>query len=151
MLHAHFFNILASLCSLGVCFSITISEPCHHAIARRYEPAHAILKLVLLGLAATKPVFRVCKQQRHRPACASKQTHPHLCYSRFTDCSQAVLPLWIICVFVSCVSHAFASIHCCLVVTCWERANLFALVCDVYCIILTFPCGILCQACYLIV
>ena len=35
--------------------------------------------------------------------------------------------------FMSCVCHAFASIHCCLVVTRKERANLLALVCDVYC------------------
>ena len=41
--------------------------------------------------------------------------------------------------FVACVSHAFASVHCYLVVTCWERANLFALVGDVYCIFITFP------------
>ena len=40
--------------------------------------------------------------------------------------------------FVSCVSHAFASDHCCLVVTCWERADLLALVGDVYCIFVTF-------------
>ena len=33
--------------------------------------------------------------------------------------------------FMSCVCHAFASLHCCLVVTCWERAVLLALVCDV--------------------
>ena len=26
--------------------------------------------------------------------------------------------------FMSCVSHAFASALCCLVVTCWERADL---------------------------
>ena len=32
---------------------------------------------------------------------------------------------------VSCVFHAFASVHCCLVVTCWERADFLALVCDV--------------------
>ena len=32
-----------------------------------------------------------------------------------------------LCFFVSCVSHAFASVHCCLVVTCWERADLLAL------------------------
>ena len=32
---------------------------------------------------------------------------------------------------MSCVCNAFASVHCCLVVTCWERADLFALVCDV--------------------
>ena len=44
--------------------------------------------------------------------------------------------------FVSFVSHTFASVHCCLVVTCWERADLLALVGDVYCIFVTFPCGI---------
>ena len=48
--------------------------------------------------------------------------------------------------FVSCVSHAFAS-----VVTCWERADLLALVGDVYCIFVTFPCGILGQVWILIV
>ena len=53
--------------------------------------------------------------------------------------------------FVSCVSHAFASVHCCLVHTCWERADLFALVGDVYCIFVTFPFGILGQVWNLIV
>ena len=53
--------------------------------------------------------------------------------------------------FVSCVSHAFASVHCCLVVTCWERADLLTLVGDVYCIFVIFPCGILGQVWYLIV
>ena len=48
-----------------------------------------------------------------------------------------------------CVSHAFASVHCCLVVTCWGRADILALVGDVYCIIVTFPCGILGQLRYL--
>ena len=69
----------------------------------------------------------------------------------FTDRSKAVLLLWIICVFVSCASHAFASVHCCLAVTCWERADLLALVGDVYCIFVTFQCGILSQVLYLIV
>ena len=55
------------------------------------------------------------------------------------------------CVCVSCVSHAFASIHCCLVVTCWERADILALVGYVYCIFVTFLCGILDQVWYLIV
>ena len=32
--------------------------------------------------------------------------------------------------FVSCVTHAFASVHCCLVVACWERTDLLALVGD---------------------
>ena len=49
----------------------------------------------------------------------------------------------IICVFVSCVSYAFASVHCCLVVTCLERADLLALVGDGYCNFVTFRCGIL--------
>ena len=44
-------------------------------------------------------------------------------WSFFADRSRAVL-LWIICIFVSLVSHAFASVHCCLVVSCWERADL---------------------------
>ena len=52
---------------------------------------------------------------------------------------------------MSCVSHALASVHCCLVVTCWERADLLALVGDDYCILVTFPCGILGQVWYLIV
>ena len=33
--------------------------------------------------------------------------------------------------FMSYVCHAFASVHCCLVVTCWERTDQMALVCDV--------------------
>ena len=50
--------------------------------------------------------------------------------------------------FLLCVSHAFASVHCCRVVTCWERADLLALVDDVYCIFVTFPCSILGQVWY---
>ena len=52
---------------------------------------------------------------------------------------------------MSCVSHAFVSVQCCLLVTCWERADLLALVGDVYCIFVTFPFGILGQMWYLIV
>ena len=38
------------------------------------------------------------------------------------------------------------------VVTCWERVDLLALLCDVFsCIFFTFPYGVLCQVCYLIV
>ena len=47
--------------------------------------------------------------------------------------------------FVSCVSHAFASVHCCLAVTCWEKADLLALAGDVYCTFVAFPCGVLGQ------
>ena len=56
-----------------------------------------------------------------------------------------------LCVFLSCVPHAFASVHCCLEVTCWERADLMALVGDLYYMFITFPCGILGQVWYLIV
>ena len=37
-----------------------------------------------------------------------------------------------LCCFVSCVSHAFASVYCCILVNCWERADLLAFVGDVY-------------------
>ena len=54
--------------------------------------------------------------------------------------------------FVPCVSHAFTSVHCCLVVACWERAYLLAIVGDADSIfVTTFPCGILGQVWYLIV
>ena len=53
--------------------------------------------------------------------------------------------------FMCCDSHAFASVHCCIVVTCSERDDLLALVCDVYCGFVTFPYGILGQVWYLIV
>ena len=54
--------------------------------------------------------------------------------------------------YMSCVCPAFASVHCCLVVTCLERADLLALVCAVNCVfVTTFKCGILGQVWYLIV
>ena len=51
--------------------------------------------------------------------------------------------------FMSCVCHAFASVHCCFVVTCWERADLLFVMSN--CDFVTFPCGILDQVWYLIV
>ena len=45
----------------------------------------------------------------------------------------------IICVFVSCVFHAFAYVHCCLVVTCWETADLLTLVGDVCYFTMWYP------------
>ena len=53
--------------------------------------------------------------------------------------------------FMSYVSHAFASVHCCLVVPSRERADLSALVCDVFHDCNSFPLGILGQVWYLIV
>ena len=43
--------------------------------------------------------------------------------------------------FMSCVCHALASVHCCLVVTWRERADLLALVCDVIVILLLSHLG----------
>ena len=40
---------------------------------------------------------------------------------------------------MSCVFHAFAYVHCCPVVTCWERADLLALVCYVLLCFCHFP------------
>ena len=42
-------------------------------------------------------------------------------------------------------------VHCCPVVTHWERADVLALVGDIYYIFVSFPCGILGQVLYLIV
>ena len=35
--------------------------------------------------------------------------------------------------------HVYASVYMCLVVTCWESADLLALVCGVKCEFVTFP------------
>ena len=45
----------------------------------------------------------------------------------------------------------YASVYICLVVTCWERADLLALVCGVLLRVCYFPIGILGQVEYLIV
>ena len=50
------------------------------------------------------------------------------------------------------VGHVFLSVHCSLVVTCWERADLLALLYVMfYCVFVTFPCGVLGQVLCLIV
>ena len=50
------------------------------------------------------------------------------------------------------VCHAFLSVHCSLVVTCWERADLLArLYVKLSCVLVTFQCGVLGQVLYLIV
>ena len=56
----------------------------------------------------------------------------------------SVLLLWIFYVFMFLFCLVFAmsisaSVYMCFVVTCWERAGLFALVCGVYCAFVTFP------------
>ena len=68
----------------------------------------------------------------------------HLFQTTYKYVQLWIVQLMIICVFVSCVSHgsfmvflscvshAFASVYCCLVGTCWEMADLLAIVGDVY-------------------
>ena len=53
--------------------------------------------------------------------------------------------------FMSYVFHAFASVHCCLVVTCWEGLTSCLTFVIFNCVFVTFPCGILGQVWYLIV
>ena len=56
--------------------------------------------------------------------------------------------------FLFCLVFAMSlcvSVYMCFVVTCWETADLLALVCGVYCEFVTFPIGILGQVRYLIV
>ena len=52
---------------------------------------------------------------------------------------------------MSCVCHAFASVHCCLVVTCWDRLTSWLLFVMFNCVFVTFLCGILGQVWYIIV
>ena len=51
-----------------------------------------------------------------------------------------------------CLCHTLLSVSCSLVVTCWERADLFAILCVMLsCVFVTFPYGVLGQMWYLIV
>ena len=61
-----------------------------------------------------------------------------------------VLLLWII--FVICVLRVFYSVHYCLVLTCWEGADLLALLCVMFhWLSVTFPCGVLGQVwCFIV-
>ena len=64
----------------------------------------------------------------------------------FIDRSKAVLFCGSFLLFVFQVCHVFLSVPCSLVVTCWERTDLLALLCVmVYCDVVTFLCGVLGQ------
>ena len=55
-------------------------------------------------------------------------------------------------IFYVCLCYAVLSVPCSLVVTCWERADLLALLCVVFsCLCVTFPPGVSDQVWYLIV
>ena len=54
--------------------------------------------------------------------------------------------------FMFRICQVFLSVHCSLVVTCWERADLLALLYVMFkCVFITFPCGVLGQMWCLIV
>ena len=52
-------------------------------LAEDLDPPCFQMRVHNLGLDVRKPVFRVCKPQRHRPACTSAQSGQPLCYSLF--------------------------------------------------------------------
>ena len=55
-------------------------------------------------------------------------------------------------IFMFGACHAFLSVHCSLVVTCWERAGLLVLLCAMFlCVFVAFQCDVLGQVWYLIV
>ena len=63
----------------------------------------------------------------------------------FTDCSKAVLLLWTILLFMFRVCLVFLSVHCNLVVTCWERTEfLVVLYVMFYCVMWCPGSGVLC-------
>ena len=66
----------------------------------------------------------------------------------FTVLSKAVFLLWIVFVLFVCFV-AVLSVPCSLVITCWERACLLALLCIVFsCVSVTPPFGVSGQVCY---
>ena len=54
-----------------------------------------------------------------------------------TDRSKAVLFLWILFVICICLCHTAISVSCSLMVTCWERADLLALLCVMFSCVLS--------------
>ena len=54
--------------------------------------------------------------------------------------------------FMFPVCHSVLNVYCSLVATCWEGANLLAVLYVMFsCVFVTFPCGVLGQVWYLIV
>ena len=60
----------------------------------------------------------------------------------FADCFKAVLLMWIFFDVHICLCYAVLIVPCSLVITCWERANLLALLCFVFLCFVTFPYGV---------
>ena len=55
----------------------------HSLCLRTRQKRYLYWQFYYMGLDARKPVFRVCKQQKRKPACASVQSDQLLCYSLY--------------------------------------------------------------------
>ena len=70
----------------------------------------------------------------------------------FTDRSMAMLRLWMLFVICVCLYYTVLYVTGSLVSSCWERADLLALLCAIFsCVFVTFPYGILGQVWFLII
>ena len=54
-------------------------------VSSKYKTHHRICWGInkYMGVGARRPDYVACDQQRHRPACAPKQSDQHLCFSGF--------------------------------------------------------------------
>ena len=121
---------------VGVCFAV-VTVPCS-LVVTCWEGADLLVVVIVVFCHFPKCVLvhiRIKGEVLRRKTGLS----PPVKY--FTDRSKAVLLLWIFYVFVlSCVCYVLcASVYMCFLVTCWERADLLALVCGVFCEFVTFP------------
>ena len=65
------------------------------------------------------------------------------------DRSKATILLWILFVICACLCLTYLSVSSSLEVTCWERADLLALLYVLFsCVVVTFPYGVLGQVRY---
>ena len=118
----------------------------HFSLAKmcRYDISIGSLKVVDQGI--SPDVYRSLAQLLLMKPVLSilvsmMTTHFSLAKMCHYDISIGSRLLWIFYVFVlSCVCNVLsASVYMCFVVTCWERADLLALVCGVFCEFVTFP------------
>ena len=94
------------------------------------------LGIKLEAVNSVSSIFRIIENPPLEFACGIFECHLHFLMIYDTAGKEkvykvcetfSILPK----LFLTCVCHTFASVHCCLVVTCWERADLLALVCEV--------------------
>ena len=98
--------------------------------------------------------LKIQNQKSMTRKCQNHSLHKRECLCKLSPVDMILSMLLMSSViYVLCLS-CFAPVHCCIVVTCWERTDHLVFVCDVQlcCFhFITFPCGILGQVWYLIV